>query len=81
MNYLVQFNSNDFKIGGVVSAEMPYNPSKHNNMRNMTALLLNKAIAACRCDTILLPRYQIIKKSFSTPIIKVTGRAATFREN
>ncbi len=76
VSYSVQLNSNDFKIGGVVSAEMPYDPANPN----MTELLLNKAVAECQCDTILLPRYEVIKKAFKAPTIKVTGRAATFKE-
>ncbi|WP_163498656.1 hypothetical protein [Helicobacter suis] len=26
VKYLVQFSSSDFNVGGLVSAEMPYNP-------------------------------------------------------
>ncbi|BCD46665.1 hypothetical protein NHP194003_06310 [Helicobacter suis] len=51
VKYLVQFNSSDFNVGGLVSAEIPYNPENSN----MTELLLDKAIAACKCDTLLLP--------------------------
>ncbi len=49
VKYLVQFNSSDFNVGGLVSAEMPYNPENSN----MTELLLDKAIAG-KCDTLLL---------------------------
>ncbi|WP_240328982.1 hypothetical protein [Helicobacter suis] len=76
VKYLVQFNSSDFNVGGLVSAEMPYNPKNPN----MTELLLDKAIAACNCDTLLLPRYEIIHPGgYGITLIKVTGRAATFR--
>ncbi len=76
VNYSVQFSSNDFKIGGVVSAEMPYNPANPN----LTELLLSKAIRACKCDTLLLPRYEVVRQGSKEPVLRVTGRAATFKE-
>lgn len=75
VGYLVQFNGNDFNVGNVVSAEMPYDA----NNPNITAMLLNKAIIENKCDTILLPRYEVISKTFGKTIIRVTGRAATFK--
>lgn len=76
VGYLVQFSGDDFNVGEVVSAELPY---KADNP-NMTQELLNKAISDNKCDTILLPRYQIISKTFGKDVIKVTGRAATFKK-
>lgn len=74
--YTVQFSGSDFNVGRVVSSEMPYD-SKNPNIKS---LLLNKAITEHECDTILLPRYEIISKTFGKDIIKVTGRAATFKQ-
>lgn len=75
VKYLVQFSSSDFNVGGLVSAEMLYNAKNPN----ISELVLDKAIATCRCDTLLLPRYEIIREPFGKTLIKVTGRAATFR--
>lgn len=75
VEYIVQFSGSDFNVGNVVTTEMPYD-SKNPNMQN---LLLNKALTEHKCDTILLPRYEIISKTFGKNIIKITGRAATFK--
>lgn len=75
VGYLVQFNGNDFNVGDVVSAEMPYDAKNPN----IAAMVLNKAIVDNKCDTILLPRYEVISKTFGKNVIRVTGRAATFK--
>ncbi|RDU73439.1 hypothetical protein CQA66_01905 [Helicobacter aurati] len=74
VQYVMQFNSNDFIIGNIISSEMPY-----SNNPNIEALLLNQAIKEHKCDTILLPRYEVIKKTLGKDIIRITGRAATFK--
>ncbi|MWV61077.1 hypothetical protein DCO58_11545 [Helicobacter saguini] len=76
VGYIVQFNGSDFDVGNVITTEMPYDPKN----LNMTQTLLNKAITDNKCDTILLPRYEIISKTFGKDIIRVTGRAATFKK-
>ncbi len=73
--YTVQFSGNDFNVGEVVTSEMPY---KADNP-NMQTLLLNKALTEHKCDTILLPRYEIISGALGKKTIKITGRAATFK--
>ncbi|STQ86529.1 hypothetical protein LS73_003820 [Helicobacter muridarum] len=70
----VQFSGSDFIIGDVVTSEMPY-----SEQPGLQTLLLNKAIKEHQCDTILLPRYEIINKTFGKNIIKITGRAAKFK--
>ena len=75
VNYTVQFTGQDFEIGDVIVTELPYN----EKVPGLKALLLNKAIADNNCDTILLPRYEVIKKSFGKNVIRLTGRAATFK--
>lgn len=75
VQYVVQFNGSDFNVGDVVISEMPYD-DKNPNIRSM---LLNKAMSEHKCDAILLPRYEVISKTFGKNIIKVTGRAATFK--
>ncbi|GAB0174045.1 hypothetical protein [Helicobacter trogontum] len=75
VGYLVQFSGSDFNIGDVVSAEMPYDAKNPD----MTAMVLNKAIVDNKCDTLLLPRYEIIPKTFGKNLIRVTGRVATFK--
>lgn len=75
VGYLVQFNGSDFNVGDVVSAEMPYDAKNPN----IAAMVLNKAIVDNQCDTILLPRYEVVSKTFGKNIIRVTGRAATFK--
>lgn len=64
--YTVQFSGSDFNVG---EADNP----------NMQTLLLNKAFTEHKCDTILLPRYEIISGALGKKTIKITGRAATFK--
>ncbi|CAM2785714.1 hypothetical protein [Helicobacter felis] len=73
--YTIYFNANDFEIGRSVTAEIPYDPSNPH----IYEMLLNKAIAANKCDTIVFPRYEIIGKTFGRDRIRLTGRVATYK--
>ncbi|MCE3036234.1 hypothetical protein LW135_00105 [Helicobacter sp. faydin-H20] len=75
VDYIVQFNGGDFDVGSMVTTEMPYEP----NNKNMMNLLLNKALIEHKCDVILLPRYEVVSKTFGKDIIRITGRAANFK--
>ncbi|MFC3847357.1 hypothetical protein ACFOPX_02240 [Helicobacter baculiformis] len=73
--YTMYFSTSDFDIGPVITTEIPYDASNPN----IYELLLNKAIADNKCDTIVFPRYEVIKKTFGRDKIRLTGRVATYR--
>ncbi|TSA82102.1 hypothetical protein [Helicobacter mehlei] len=74
--YTMHFNASDFDVGPVVSAQIRYDASDPH----IYELLLNKAIAANKCDTILLPRYEVIGKTFGRDILRLTGRCSIYKE-
>lgn len=68
---LVNINKNDFTVGEMLSAELPYNPRYYM----LKEELLGKALEGTEYDFLFMPKYQIINGD----TIKVTGYGAKIK--